>query len=195
MNLLNILLTIVAYIQQYLYKPLNVPHPREFVEITGLDRIIPFVPVFILPYLSMYFFVLLTFFILVFRRNQKNLSVFLLAAIITWSISNYIYAAWPTQNIIRPDITGTDLFSALVKRMYDSLGVYNTFPSGHNASAALAAFTAWRLKWKLAWLWIVWGALICLSTLLVRQHYLLDVIGSVPLAIVSYLAAERALRQ
>ena len=193
MSLVNVVLSVVAYIQQALYTPLNVPRPDAFAELLPLDRAIPFVPAFIVPYLSMYLLVGLTYLLHVVRRDQHRLSVFLLAAVLLWSVSNYVYGTWPTVNVIRPAVTGGGPLEELVRRTYAALAPYNTFPSGHNASAALAAVAVWRLRSRLAVLWIPWAAAVCLSTLLVRQHYLLDVAGSAPLAIACYLLCEAAL--
>jgi len=195
MSPVNVILSVIAYIQQYLYTPLNVQRQDAYAEILPLDRLIPLVPVFIIPYLSMYLLVILTYLIHVAKRDQHRLSIFLLAAILLWSISNYVYGVWPTVNIIRPDVQGDGTLEGLVRRMYATLSPYNTFPSGHNASAALSAFAMWRINSRLAYVWIPWAVLICLSTLLVRQHYILDVAGSIPLAIGCYVACERALRR
>lgn len=62
----------------------------------------------------------------------------------------------------------------------------NCFPSQHVAAAFLAAFIVWVDTKKTGYWFLLWAALIALSTLTIKQHYILDVLAGVVEAIILY---------
>lgn len=64
---------------------------------------------------------------------------------------------------------------------------FNYFPSLHVAFAfTLAFFVAEEKQSWLIFLVIFWACAVALATLLTKQHYLIDVVGGLILATVSY---------
>jgi len=198
---LNLVLAGVMLIQLFLYKPLTGWAAQlsiePLIEALPIDYQLPFVPEMIIPYLSMYVLLGFTVVVLVFRQDRFGLSAYLLGLVIYLSVSNLLYWLMPNADVLHPadaDL-GTGLFSDLVRESYGGLPPYGTFPSGHNGIAGLAAVTWLYMRTRWAWVGVIWGATICVSTWLVKQHYVLDTLSSVPLAVVSYLVARSALRR
>jgi len=205
LSLLNLMLLVVWYVSQFLYGPLTAWAERlrlpAFHEVLFIDRTIPYVAVAIVPYLSMYVFVVFTMLVLILRRDRLGLTIFLLACTFTWLVSDWVYVVFPTSDILRPAITGSDIFGRAVAWFYANDSTYGTFISGHNSSAALgaSAFVSMRTKSRLLQrfkpIGVLWAASICISTWLVKQHYVLDSAGSVTFAIAVFWVCNRVLRQ
>jgi len=74
-------------------------------------------------------------------------------------------------------------------------GAHNTFPSGHVTFAWLLALCMSQTMSakKFTWLtptYIAWAILISVSTLVLKQHYIFDVLSGIALAIICYFCAK-----
>lgn len=196
---LNVILLVLAYVAQFLYGPLTVWAARlelpAFHEILFIDNIIPYVPVAIVPYLSMYVFVVLALVVFVLRRDRLGLTIYLLACTLVWSVSNWVYVVFPTAIILRPAVPGSDFFGRVVAWFYENHSTYGAFISGHNSSAALAASGFASMRTRFTPMAVLWAASICISTWLVKQHYVLDSVGSVTFALAVYWVCSGVLQQ
>lgn len=174
-----------------IYDSLNHGPNRIFLE-TPLDRALPVVPIFAIPYVSLIPYIGVSLLVFLFFRVR----VYRLAAltmIIVWFIS-YAFYVFLQSYIARPVITGTDPFSAMIRSIYASDQPYNDFPSLHTSLSTIIAIHWWRFDRRIGIAAAIWTALIVASTVLVKQHYLADVAGGLVLASVTSVVVMRATR-
>ena len=192
---LNFILLFVALVTANLYTPLAGWAERlhlapAFNEGLGVDRTLPLVPQLAPVYLSLYAIILVTVIAYVARHDGSGLTVFLLGMTVFACVSDLFFWLAPTAFTIRPPSSGAGLFGELTRWTWGTVGAYGAFPSGHNGLAALCAvaFFVMGSRWK--WVVLVWAAAICVSTWLLKEHYVLDTVGSVPLAIGCFYLAR-----
>lgn len=173
-----------------LYLLLNKPLANTFFLGTVLDQRIPFSPPWIIPYVLWYLY-LPGIPLLIMFRNQQRCAQALLSMILALAGSFVIFSLFQTY-VPRPEVVGSDLFSAAVRLIYSIDEPYNAFPSIHVlASFILMLVTAktrefsWQKKTSI---WVV-GTAIILSTVFIKQHVVADIVGGVALAFGSFRLA------
>jgi membrane-associated phospholipid phosphatase len=190
-TLLNVVLAVLALLQGHFFTVfLRSSRSGRHVEAISWDYDIPFVPWMVLVYMSVYVLLVLTVVVLVWRGEPWRLTMFLLAFVLLWGVADFVWSAYPTVNVIRPHLG--DSFVDRVVRLNYGPG-RDTLPSGHNMTAWLCAFFFMLEKLPRRGVVVLWAALISASTLLVRQHYIVDVVASIPLAFVCLYVVDRAL--
>lgn len=165
-----------------IYSELNTPSRGIHSLVTDLDRSIPFVKGFILPYVGWEFFLFLTL-IYYSLKDQETYRKTLLAINIGMILSYVIYFFYQTT-VPRPLLAGTDGLTQMVRFVYQYDAPFNCFPSIHTLTSYLLIRGIQGSSAKGFWnrLVIIGGAAsIILSTLLVKQHVLLDVVGAMAL--------------
>jgi len=154
----------------------------------GVDELFPFVPETVFVYLLAYVVVLGVFFV---RRSPAFLNRAYLA-FITMNLTAFaLFVIVPAQGPDRLAISGDGDMMISILHAMDSR--WNAFPSLHVANPWLIALLAVRER-RFAPVSIVLlliAAGISVSTLLVRQHYLLDVAGGFVLAVVTFAVFDR----
>lgn len=138
----------------------------------GLDQIVPFLPIFIFPYFTSYFIVFMPYFCI---TKQKYFRRIAWAYFVTLSLGYLIFLIYPVK-MLRPEIASDGFIFQLMQMFYTLDHPYNSFPSLHVALSFLSAGACFQFHHKYWWT-IPWATLIAVSTLLVKQHYVLDVIG------------------
>ncbi len=148
-----------------------------------LDNAIPFIPFFILFYISLYFFGAIPFLVIKSRRYVRNYA----KAYIFASIFSFLIFITLPIKMEHPEITGTTVFDKLTQFIYDADVTDNAFPSVHICLTLLTmiALSSVNNAWKAAG--ILWGTVIIFSTLFVKQHYLLDIVGGLLVGTLAYL--------
>jgi membrane-associated phospholipid phosphatase len=174
-----------------IYDGLNHGPNRIFLE-TALDRALPVVPIFAVPYVSLIPYIGVSLIAFLFFRVRVYRSA-AITMIVVWFIS-YAFYFFLQSYIARPDITGTDPFSAMVRTIYRSDQPYNDFPSLHTSLSTIIAIHWWRVDKRIGILAAVWTALIVASTVLIKQHYFADLLGGLILASVTSWLVLRATR-
>jgi membrane-associated phospholipid phosphatase len=143
-----------------------------------LDRAIPFVPAFVVPYLLYFPFIFATFMAL--RESLYEVD-FLASMNLSLYLSLIVYHFFPTT--IRRPIIPTDkrrtIFESVVALMYRIDRTTNGFPSAHVYVSVICGYyltyafpTAGLLIWSVA------GGIIA-STTFVKQHYVIDIFGGI----------------
>jgi membrane-associated phospholipid phosphatase len=95
----------------------------------------------------------------------------------------------------RPAAVAGDGFAAWTLRIaYHNDPPYNCFPSLHVAYSFVSALTCVRVHRRVGIAATVSAALVALSTVFTKQHYVLDVIAGILMAIVAYLVFVRPQR-
>lgn len=110
--------------------------------------------------------------------------------ILTFAASYACYAFLQSY-VERPQVAGDDVFSAMIRNVYAGDQPYNDFPSLHASLATLFAIHWWRVDRRLGAVIGIWAALIAVSTVFVKQHYVPDVVAGVALAVVASLVSLR----
>lgn len=158
-----------------------------------LDDYIPFMEIFILPYFIWFIFIFVTvaYFFLTSRHDFFKLCAFLF---IGMTICLIIYTVWPNGHYLRVDLDSLgrkNLFIDMLSMIYKVDTATNVFPSIHvyNSIGAMIAIhkseRLHKIKW-LQWITLVLTILICLSTVFLKQHSVLDIFGGIILSIIMY---------
>lgn len=162
-----------------------------------------------LSYFSYYIFPTLTFVLLYFSKDPEAFTKarnYLLAIIIGWYGAFIFYLALPAAG---PDIAFPEHYtvpiqglSPLTNMYLENLGKYlkesfvrNTFPSMHFGIILITNYFAYRFKRKYFWFAALpVGTLLAIATVYLRQHYLIDLVGSLPVAAISIYIAGKLIK-
>jgi membrane-associated phospholipid phosphatase len=155
---------------------------------TGLDRHIPFSPVFAVPYLLF----LPAFWLLVIGAFIRRVAwrPFAYAVLATYIVSYIVFATYQTY-VPRQHPVGSGLLDSLVRFVYRIDKPYNGFPSLHASNAAIFAtyFVVMRIRGRE--FAVAFALTVVASTVLVKQHVVVDALGGVALGTTAALVAFR----
>lgn len=159
---------------------------------TSFDKKIPFLEFFIVPYLFWFVFMIVTvgYF---FFKDQNDFYRLILFLVIGMTLFLIISTLWPNGQALRPKIFERDnIFVDMVKRLYSTDTPTNVFPSIHVYNT-LGCYIAIRksehlkqIRWVQNTSFVV-TVLIILSTMFLKQHSFLDVVGAGIFAVISYV--------
>lgn len=156
-------------------------HLQPFALYLKPELSIPFVPEFVWAYLSMYvLFMAPPFFFDVTRLNHLGKQL-----VLGTIFSGLAFLVIPAQLGFERVLPADPFYGALFSNLFAIDLPHNMAPSLHVVFSALILLllldtsrkTTVRIIW---WMWLV---LICLSTLLVHQHHILDVIAGLAVAV------------
>ncbi len=142
---------------------------------TYIDRSIPFTPWFIWLYLLYYPFCFTPLFLL---RSIDTFRRVAAAYLMEFVIAFIAFLTFPVR-MIRPDVIPDTISTKLVSFLYRFDPGFNVFPSLHVANSLLVALIFYRYNKTLGVCFILIAVLISLSTLYVKQHYLVDIVTGV----------------
>jgi membrane-associated phospholipid phosphatase len=91
------------------------------------------------------------------------------------------------------EVSGDDFATWSLRALYGADPPYNCFPSIHVAHSFVSALTIARVHRRLGVVTLVSAGLVALSTLYTKQHYVVDVIAGVLLALAAYALFLRRL--
>ncbi|EOW9528425.1 phosphatase PAP2 family protein [Bacillus cytotoxicus] len=174
-----------------LYDVLNKSSVHAVDATTIVDDWIPFVKVFIIPYLIWfpYLYGALIYYCFADRKQYYvTLSSIILGKLTCFSI----YYLWQTT-VPRPAVAGTDLFSNLVRYIYSIDQPVNCFPSIHVLTTFVIMLAALKRREQHKWeyyLLTFFGMLIILSTLFTKQHAFIDAVSGITLASILYFSIQ-----
>ncbi|MGD1052485.1 MAG: phosphatase PAP2 family protein [Candidatus Dormibacteria bacterium] len=186
--LATLVLLVVWYGVNLLYAPLNHGPNRIFLR-TPLDQGIPVVPVFVIPYVSLTPYIAVTMALLLLARVRLLRSA-AVAMIIAWLVS-YAFYIFLQSYVARPELIGSDPFTALIRTVYAGDRPYNDFPSLHTSLSTIVAIHWWRVDRRIGMVAGGWTLLIVASTVLIHQHYLADLAGGLTLAAAACVVSLR----
>ncbi len=150
-----------------------VPHPLP-VPTTAIDRWLPFVPELVLVYNSLGLFLLCSAW---FPSN--NFRRLLRAGLVVTLIAYGCFLTIPLEQT-RAFSVDQEPWRLLIAHLHSVDPAINTMPSLHVAYVVLVMLAGVQLPGRL-WIW-TWGLLILTSTLLIRQHVVLDIMAGLALA-------------
>ena len=166
---------------------------NEYNFLTSLDHVIPFVPEFVWIYHTLIPVILITMFSFVSRKEVffSAFTAYMIASV-TLSIFYVLFPSfYPRESFVDPSSISGWLVE--LTRMID--GANNTFPSGHVTFSWLLAFFVGLTQYVKNRPWIktvyfVWAVLITLSTLTLKQHFIVDVLSGILLASMCYFLSK-----
>lgn len=158
----------------------------------NIDTQIPFIIIFIIPYVLWYLLLFIIPYYL-YVKDKETFKKYTISYILCILISIIIFIIYPTT-VNRPEIIGTDILSIITKIVFfcDTPQV-NCFPSIHceiSMLFILYILNCNNTKKDIKLLTIIISILIMLSTLFIKQHVFIDLIGGTLLAIITYLITK-----
>ncbi len=176
---INIVLAVGVYFTSGIYETLN-HGPAVLHLATPIDDAIPLTPIFVIPYVSLEPLIYGTLILLLIFRT-RIFQAACAAMIATWFVS-YGFYIFLQSEMIRPTLSGNDTFTAMIREVYAGDNPYNCFPSLHTSLSTLMAIHWMRWDRRPGLVVSLWVALIVASTVLVKQHYVADILGGMALA-------------
>jgi membrane-associated phospholipid phosphatase len=179
--LITLAIGVVTFAVSLIYDPLNHGPYRIFLR-TPLDDAIPVISAFVIPYVSLrpFLYGSLVLFLLLRVRVYRSAA---LTMIVVFAVS-YAFYFFLQSFIERPTLTGDDVLTAMIREVYAGDQPYNDFPSLHASLSTLVAVHWLRVSGRFGILVAIWAALIVLSTVFVKQHYVADMVAGAGLAYV-----------
>jgi membrane-associated phospholipid phosphatase len=178
------MVALVLLVPVYLFIAQDVSGGAVHAPATTLDRVIPLVPGWALVYGPLYLFLIL--FPLFVLREQDHIRRTVLAYLTVWLAAYVCFFLYPTI-APRPAVIEGEGFAVWGLRvLYGADPPYNCFPSLHVAHSFVSALTCYRLQRGVGVASAVGAALVAISTLFTKQHYVADVLAGALLAFVAY---------
>jgi len=165
--------------------------------LTDLDLVIPLIPGFVWIYHTLIPVIAIT--MIAFLKKKElfltTLAAFILSSLILSSFYILLPSFYPREIFYGEPLSWTDWLYRLTQTID---GAHNTFPSGHVTYAWLIAIAIRDCSYtkKHHWLkniFIGWAILISISTLVLKQHYIIDVVSGICLALLCYYFIRKLL--
>jgi membrane-associated phospholipid phosphatase len=177
--ILCLVLAVAVYFTNDIYDLLN--HGPAVMNLrTPLDAALPVVRPLVIPYVSLDPLVYFTLVVFLLFRTKVFQSASL--AMITAFLVSYLFYFFMQTEVVRPVLTGTDLFTRLIQGVYATDNPYNDFPSLHTSISTLLTIHWFQFNRRAGFVAALWTTLIVASTVLIKQHYVADLVAGLLLA-------------
>ena len=178
----------IVYIALYFITEYLNPNNSGTAVSCSLDYKIPFLEIFVIPYVGWYLLIALSllYFALYNVENFKRLQIFI---IVTQIAAMIIYITFPNFQPLRPDVYPRDNFLTDIVALLQTADTNsNVCPSLHVAYS-IGIASIW-LKEKDAKGWVktaivIFCILVCLSTAFIKQHSVIDGLVAIPVCILA----------
>lgn len=157
----------------------------------GFESSIPFMPAFILGYLcvygSMIYVYILANEIGLWRRTA-------VAVLLMTTVAYIIFIVFPVKMVLRPEVSAVNGYGTVdwITRFYFVIDKpYNAFPSLHVAYPSMATLLVWRARPVARWILLVMTFITAVSVVLVKQHYIADILGGLVVAAVCFVVVSK----
>ncbi len=163
---------------------------------TALDDKIPFLEIFIIPYLGWFIYCAVFFFLFLLMYDLE--SFFKNAAFFFVGMTAFliISSLWPNIQYLRPAVMPRDnVFTHMVANLYMTDTPTNLWPSIHVYNALgthIAIANSERFSKRTRIASFIFCTLVVLSTMFVKQHSIIDVLGGILFAIVVNLVVYKS---
>lgn len=187
---LKLLLGWVGYFVAYFLTENLIPVERCHVIHSPLDDRIPFCEYFLIPYVLWYVLIIasLLYFLLYNVESFKNLQKFI---IITQIVAMAVYIIYPNRQDLRPEVFANEnIFTQLIGFIYSVDTNTGVCPSLHCAYS-IGIASVWLKEngispWFKAFI-VVLAVLICMSTVFIKQHSVIDFFAALPVCLLAEL--------
>jgi membrane-associated phospholipid phosphatase len=170
-------------------------HPTIWLEQFSNPLLIEYLQII---YATFYFLPVILVLILCRRKTQEEVNFFVYIIVLGFYIS---YATYFLVPAIGPRFTLDHLQAYPVTGLWATQIIIDTlnyleniqrdaFPSGHTEMTILTMIYAWRFSKRYFWVLLIIGTSLIFSTVLLRYHYVIDVIAGALLAYIVYLIAD-----
>lgn len=159
---------------------------------SSLDLKLPFVPEFLVIYFGCYLFWALNY-ILIARQDRKSVYQFFTADFLSRCVCLVFFLAFPTTNT-RPFITGRGFWNRAVLWLYSIDSADNLFPSIHCLVSWFCYLGIRKRKEIPLWyqrISMIIAFFVFASTLLTKQHVIIDVIAGAALAQICFMIGQK----
>ncbi|MBQ5833195.1 MAG: phosphatase PAP2 family protein [Clostridia bacterium] len=165
--------------------------PLVFFEVAcPLDSWIPFCEWFVIPYYFWFAYLvgMLLYGLLFDRQSFRDCMYFIM---LTYSATIVIYLLWPNMQALRPAAFDREnVLTWIVQKLYNFDTNTNVCPSIHVLGSVAVSLTGLRAPRLQHWGWKVFfhtsNLLICMSTVFLKQHSILDVFAALLLCAIAY---------
>lgn len=180
----RILLIILACCIQMIYIPASNRATGGIEPKLPID-VFPIWPVWVLPYVLCYILWFASMAWILLKMEDRLFRAFVAGCMLTFGLGAITFIVFPTY-VKAATLEGNDIFTVLLRYIHETWGRYAALPSGHVYITTLFAlfFSRWYPRQKLLWILIL--IIVSLSTLFTAQHYILDVIGGLLVALAGY---------
>lgn len=179
-----------VYLLLFLFVEQINPPSRCHVVHCALDDMIPFCEAFLIPY-ALWFVLLVWMSLHTLLYDRETFIHYMQYIILTYTTAIVIYLIWPTCQQLRPAVMPRDnILTRLMSLIYRADTSTNVCPSIH-VLGSLGVFFASReakgLQTPAMRCFITLSTiLICLSTIFLKQHSVIDVLSALPLGLLGY---------
>lgn len=152
-----------------------------------IEELIPVMPVFIVVYYGCFIFWAVNYMIIAVQEKEHRYRFFT-ADLYARLLCFVCFVFFPTTNT-RPELTGTGFFTEIVRWLYQIDRPTNLFPSIHCMTSWFSCIGLRGRKHIPKWykgVSMVITVFVFVSTLTLRQHVLIDVIGGVLVAEITW---------
>lgn len=161
---------------------------RHFM--TSLDKYIPTIPIFIIPYfMATIIYTLFPLFIY-FTSGWDKTKPVILALTIANTLGFLFYAFWNTS-VVREAITGTGFFDNMLRWLHSTDRPSAAFPSGHVYSTIVVGYFCMEYFPKSRPYVLIFVLLVIIATVVLKQHYLPDILGGIVIALISIFITKK----
>ena len=157
---------------------------------TVLDNYIPFLPIFVIPYILWFAYIVFGFvYFLIYDNEGFYRTTFYI--FVGMYLSLIVYLLFPNAQGLRVDLDMSNIFHRLLSIIYSNDTSTNVCPSIHTYNSIMMHITLIQNK-KFAsnkilnYSSLILIIFICLSTVFTKQHAILDVFYAFPLCIIVY---------
>jgi membrane-associated phospholipid phosphatase len=150
-----------------------------------LDRRIPFKEEYVWFYLTVYMLYLMPFFVM---KNKPFAKMVMLSYISVLVIHYTLYFVFPVTFPREIPDTGKHFSIWALKMVYNGDTPWNCFPSSHCAMALMAALVLLEIDFHFGMYGIFIALTIGISTVFIKQHYIVDVIAGYGVTLLVYYA-------
>lgn len=171
------------------------PETHTFVLKSWVDTAMPFVPWLAIPYLSFLVLAPIVGPLLSLSVSFRRFLTEAFALMISQLVLDVAYILFQTE-VLR-DTAAQDVVAeggisgSLVKLVWGNDAPFNGYPSGHVTWTTITIIALFRLRKvypKTAWIIMAWMLLIFPATVMLRQHYLMDVYAGIFVGFACYWA-------
>jgi membrane-associated phospholipid phosphatase len=187
------MVVLMALIPFYLFIPGTLPERQQFVPELALDRWLPVLPAWAIVYGAAYVFLIVLPVLVV--RQRAHIRRMYLAYVSVWITAYAGFLLLPTVAPRPATVAGEGFAVWGLRFLYAADPPNNCFPSLHVAHSFVSALSCHRVHRGLGVGAALCALLVAVSTVLAKQHYILDIAAGVLLASLAYLVVLRGCRR
>lgn len=157
----------------------------------AIDNYIPFCEYFAVFYVT-WSPILAAVGIYLIIKDGEGFRRYMWMLMVTFTLSTIICILVPNGQDLRPAVLAHDnIFTKAVLYTYSIDTNTNVLPSVHVLGVMAAVFAIWKTPGLKKWGWrvgsILWGLLVTASTLLIKQHALIDIVAALLVGLLGYV--------